>query len=169
MTTTRPLTRLRPRPWLLWTLALIIAATGLVNLALAADHIVHADRYRDLHVAYPIWLRVVTALGWGGALLLIAGGLIRRRRWAQRGLVPLLSNYGAFGVLWLVIFAETDFSRGRIAFQALLTAIVVGVVAVVMRLRRVRRAFAAAPHRAGPTPTSATDYPDQHTAGERST
>ena len=71
----------------------------------------------------------------------LAVGLARRRAWARRWILVILSNYGAFGVLWLVIFARSDFDRGRIAFQAALTALLIALAAWVMRWRRVRRAF----------------------------
>ena len=52
-----------------------------------------------------------------------------------------LSNYGAFSVLWSIGFARADFARQRIAFQAMLVVLLVGVAAWVMRWRRVRAAF----------------------------
>lgn len=135
----------RQRFWTLWTLSLIITLTGLYNLVLAWDHLRHAGYYRDLGASYPPLLRAVTALAWGVLLAAWGIGLARRRSWARRGLVVLLSNYGGFGVLWLIVYARSDFGRGRIAFQAAVTALLIVLAAWIMRWRRVRAAFAA-PH-----------------------
>jgi hypothetical protein len=129
------------RPWTLWAFGLIVILIGVYNLLLALDQALHAGDYRDLGVSYPPLLRAVLALGWGITFGAFGAGLLRRRQWARRWILILVSNYGAFGVLWLVVYAESDFSRDRIAFQAVLTAGLVGLVAGVTRWRRVRRAF----------------------------
>jgi hypothetical protein len=53
----------------------------------------------------------------------------------------ILSNYGAFGVLWLLIYAQSDFSQGRIVFQAVLTTGLIALVGWIMTWRRIRRSF----------------------------
>lgn len=132
----------RPRrPWTLWALSLVVILVGVANLALALDHAWHAGHYRARGVSYPPLLRAALALGWAALLLALGVGLARRQRWARRWLVLALSNYGAFGVLWLVIYARSDYDRGRIAFQAALTALLLALAAWVLRWRRVRRAF----------------------------
>lgn len=146
-----------PRPWTLWAIALIIALIGAANLALAWDQLRHADRYADLGVSYPIWLRTITALAWGALLVAFGAGLARRQQWARRWVVLLVSNYGLFGVLWLVSYAESDFGRDRIAFQAALTGLLVLLLAWVMRWRRVRRPFDPTP----PDPINARDAGDE--------
>jgi hypothetical protein len=129
------------RPWTLWAFGLIVILIGVYNLLLALDQALNAGDYRDLGVSYPPLLRAVLALGWGVAFGVFGAGLIWRRQWARRWILVLVSNYGAFGVLWLVVYAESDFSRDRIVFQAVITAALVGLVAWVKRWRRVRRAF----------------------------
>lgn len=138
-----------PRPWTLWILCAVLAAIAVINAALAWDHVQRADEYRALGVSYPPLLRAGLALIWAIALGALALGLVQRRRWARRWILVVLSNYGAFGVLWLMIYARSDFDRGRIAFQAVLTALLVALVAWIMRWPRIRRAFepGAAPNR----------------------
>lgn len=141
------------RPWSLWIFSLILAGIGTYNLLLAFEHVVRAGEYRALGVSYPPLLRAILALGWGVALLALGVGLVRRSRRARRWTLALLSNYGAFGVLWMIVFAQSDFARGRIAFQAILTAALVLLAAWVLRWRRVRVAFgAAADARSGAEP-----------------
>lgn len=149
-----------PRPWALWMFCAILAAIAVINAALAWDHVLRADEYRALGVSYPPLLRAGFALIWAGALGAFAVGLAWRRRWARRWILVVLSNYGAFGVLWLVIYARSDFDQGRIAFQAVLTAALIALVAWMMRWRRIRRAFE--PDAAPGTP----DDPFQSSSGE---
>ena len=130
------------RPWTLWGISLIVLLTGVANGWLAYDHVRHAAAYRALGVSYPPLLRAALAAGWGALLVTFGVGLFRRRQWARRWVVVLLSNYGAFGVLWLIVFARSDSARQRIAFQAVATLGLVMLLAWMMRWRRVRDAFA---------------------------
>lgn len=125
------------RPWTLWVFSLSIVLIGVYNMLLALDQVRHAGYYRDLGVSYPPWLRAITALGWGVLLIAAGIGLARRRRWARRWWWIMLSNYGAFNVLWLIVFAESDFSRGRVVFQAVLTVVLLALVAGIARWRRI--------------------------------
>jgi len=129
------------RPWTLWLISLVMLLVGVYNLLLALDNLRRAGYYRDLGVSYPPLLRAATALAWGVGFLALGIGLVRRRWQARRWAWVLVSNYGLFHVLWLIMFARSDFGRGRIAFEAILTAAIVVLVAWVMRWRRVRRAF----------------------------
>jgi hypothetical protein len=129
------------RPWALWLIGLIMILVGVYDLLLALDNVRRAGYYRDLGVSYPPMLRAATALAWGVGFVALGIGLVRRRRGARRWAWVLVSNYGLFHVLWLIVFARSDFGRGRIAFEAALTAVIVVLVAWVMRWRQVRRAF----------------------------
>jgi len=126
-----------PRPWTRWGFGLIVVLLGVYNLLLAWDNVVHAGEYRDLGVSYPPLLRAGLALGWSALLLALGIGVGRRNPWTRRGWWILLSNYGAFNVLWLIVFAESDFSRGRVAFQAVASAALLGLAAAILRWRRV--------------------------------
>lgn len=132
---------LRRPPWSLRILCLVVVGTGVYNLLLALDNGQNAGRYRDLGVSYPVALRVLTALGWGVILLAAGIGLWRRTPHARRWTLLALSNYGAFGVLWKVAYAQSDFSRDRLAFQAALATALVAAVAWVLNRKRVRAAF----------------------------
>jgi hypothetical protein len=130
-----------PRPWLVWALSLIALLTAAINLRLALDQSLNADDYRALGVSYPPLLRSALALAWGIGFAAVGIGLARRQAWARRGLLVLVSNYGAFGVLWIVVYARSDFSRDRLPFQIAVTAGLIAAVAWITRWRRVRRAF----------------------------
>ncbi len=152
--------RLPRRPWTLWSLSLIVTAMGVANLLLALDHARHAADYRALGVSYPPLLRAGCALGWGVALLALAGGLWRRRRWARHWSLIVLSNYGAFGVLWLLVFARSDYSRGRIAFQTVLTVILLALLGWMMRGRRVKAALGLPAARTADSEVTLIDHPE---------
>ncbi len=140
----RQATYLERRPWLLWALSLVIAAIGAINVLLAWDHVARAGHYRDLGVSYPPLLRAGFALLWGVLFVVFGVGLARRRCWARRWILVLASNYGAFGVLWMIVFAASDFARGRIVFQAALTAGLIALLAWLLRWRRIRCRFPGA-------------------------
>jgi hypothetical protein len=133
-----PTNRVQPRrPWTRWGFGLIVALLGLYNVLLALDNFFQASVYRDLGVSYPSVLRAALALSWGVPLLALGIGVLWRQDWTRRWWLILLSNYGAFNVLWLLVFAESDFSRGRVAFQAVVTVALLGLSAVILRWRRV--------------------------------
>lgn len=141
----------RRRPWLLWGLAAVVIGIAVVNGALAWDHARNASAYRDLGVSYPPELRALLAAGWCALLSVLGVGLFCRKRWARRWILVILSNYGAFGVLWLLVYAQSDYSRGRIAFQAVVTALLIGLLAWMMRWRRLRAPFEHEHHEQGIT------------------
>ncbi len=137
------------RPWLVWGLSLIALLTAVYNLLLALDQALNAGEYRALGVSYPPLLRSGLALAWGTGFAAVGIGLARRQPWARRGLLILVSNYGVFGVLWLVVYAKSDFSRDRVPFQIAVTAGLIGAVAWITRRRRVRRAFKIEDNKSG--------------------
>jgi hypothetical protein len=136
-------------PWLVWGLSLIALLTALYNLLLALDQAINAGEYRALGISYPPLLRSVLALAWGIGFAAVGIGLARRQSWARRGLLILVSNYGAFGVLWIVVYARSDFSRDRLPFQIAVTAGVIAAVAWITHWWRVRRAFKCEDNKSG--------------------
>jgi hypothetical protein len=137
------------RPWLVWGLSLIALLTALYNLLLALDQAINAGEYRALGVSYPPLLRSALALVWGIGFVAVGIGLARRQPWARRGLFVLVSNYGVYGVLWIVVYARSDFSRDRLPFQIAVTAGLIAAVAWITRWRRIRRAFKAEDNKSG--------------------
>jgi hypothetical protein len=136
-------------PWLLWTLSLITLLVAAINLRLALNQTINAGEYRALGVSYPPLLRSALALAWGIGFAAVGIGLARRQAWARRGLLVVVSNYGAFGVLWLVVYARSDFSRNRFPFQIAVTAGLIAAVAWITRWRRVRQAFKSKDDKSG--------------------
>jgi len=129
------------RSWTLWLFGLILILVGVYNLLLALDNVCRAGYYRDLGVSYPPLLRAATALAWGVGFLALGIAWWQRRWRARHWTWVVVSNYGLFHVLWLIVFARSDFGRGRIAFQVVLVVTIGVLLAWVMRWRRVRQAF----------------------------
>lgn len=141
--TNTPSNRTR-RPRLLWLFALVLATIGVANLALALDHLRHAERYQALGVSYPPLLRAGWGALWAAVFLALAAGLIGRRSWAHRWTVLAVSNYAALSVLWLVGFARADFARHSLPFQALWAGVLAAGAWWIMRRRDVRAVFVTA-------------------------
>jgi hypothetical protein len=131
-------TRSSPRPWTRWAVSLALALTGVYNLLLALDNARHAEEYRALGVSYPPLLRAALALAWGAAFVTLSVSLVRRERWVWRWGWAVVSNYGVFSVLWIIVFAESEYNQGRIGFQTVLTAVLAVLAIGMLRWRRVR-------------------------------
>lgn len=73
----------------------------------------------DVTPSYPPIVRAITAgvwaIAWGWAAL--------RRPLTLKMVAPLLTAYGMWSVLWLLIFVRSDYDRGRVAFQAAFTVL----------------------------------------------
>jgi hypothetical protein len=97
----------------------LILINGLNLIVSAAD----AVYVSTLNLSYPPLLRIVAALGWMLAFGYLALGTMRGRPGVRRQVAPLLTLYGVWGVLWLLLFARSSYAQGRVAFQAALTVV----------------------------------------------
>lgn len=97
-----------------------LIAVNLINLIQTAGD---AAYLYTLGLAYPVLLRVVVSGVWVAVFGWLLVRVIRGDRRAWRWVAPALTVYGASGVVWLLVFAQSDFGRGRIGFQAMLTVI----------------------------------------------
>src|SRR5258708_6920756 len=68
-------------------------------------------------------VRLLLASAWIVIFALLLAGLIRRRRMAFTWTAPIITLYGISSVVWNILFARSDYSRGGIGFQALVTAL----------------------------------------------
>jgi hypothetical protein len=105
-------------PWWLY-----IALIGLIG-AKAIELVVTLSSNPDGLPFLPI-VRVIFAGGWLVALLVIGVALWRRQRCAFRWIVPLLNLYALTHVLWQLLFFRSDFDRGRLPFQIVISALLV--------------------------------------------
>jgi len=106
----------------LWIL-LLTAGLIIANVLTVTGSWANTSMFGDLPLSYPPALRQIAALVWIGMFALLLFGLLRKSRRAYAAAAPLISLYAAFGLLWLVVFAQADYDRRRVGFQALLSLV----------------------------------------------
>lgn len=117
----------------------ILAVLLIVNGAAALQTVQSFAADLALGVAYPPALRLFGNVVWALVFAGLIVAMYRRPRRAIRWTAPLLSIYGALNVFSLLLFARTNFDRGRIPFQALLTVILLLPIWWLGRKRRAAR------------------------------
>lgn len=131
----------RKRPVVFRALCVALLGVGAINLGVALRTIQLAPRYMVLGVSFSPPLLVLVSVGWGAGFLWVAWRLWRLRAGAPRLAVALVSAYGLFQVGWWRLFARADYTLLRWPFAALLTALVVALVAWYLYRPRVRTLF----------------------------
>jgi hypothetical protein len=105
--------------WLLAVLGLLFGAE-IVDLR---GTLINAADYEAFAIPFPAAIRLIFSglwaliLGW----LFLALFFRRRRAFALTG--PILTIYALMGLLWGLLFYQSDFDRGRLTFQAILAAL----------------------------------------------
>lgn len=108
----------RPR----WLIA-VFAALAAVNLIGLVAAIRDVPTYRQLNLPFPAVLIPANNGLWVVVFGAVAVGLFRRQRWAVRHFASLVTAYAMIRLGWLALFAASDYDRGRLAFQATITAL----------------------------------------------
>jgi tryptophan-rich sensory protein len=107
----------RPPLWITAILVLLILAS-LYSLGgtLASD-----QHYESLDLPFSSTARIALSLVWllSFAALLIGALLNKRLTFAL--IAPLLTIYGVFNLIWSIRFVQSDYGRGALGFQALIT------------------------------------------------
>ena len=134
-------TKARRRPRRLIAVTLVLGAIGVVEVAQALRTAQNADLYRALGVSFPVHADAALSLSWGLAFLAVSWGVWRRRTWARRAVFILLPAFGVFSVVWLALYARSDYDVGRLPFLALVTAGGVLLILWTLTQRGVRAAF----------------------------
>lgn len=107
------------RWWFPAALMACAAASGLNTLLTVLDGPYQAS----LGVSYPILLRAGSAAAWCAVLAWYAVRVARRLPGAGRRGALTVTLYGAWGILWPLVFARSDAGRSRIAFQLAATVL----------------------------------------------
>jgi hypothetical protein len=100
-------------------LTVLIAVNGYNFAASLAD----APYAYTLGLSYPPLLRIASALLWAALFAVLLIGVVRGRPGVRGRVAPALTVYGAWSVIWLIVFARSDYAHGRIAFQAAATVV----------------------------------------------
>jgi hypothetical protein len=125
----------------MWTLrftigiCLFLAIRGLGIAWVTLDQLA---LYRQLEAAGSPILRSGINASFGIALLIVAWGLYRQRAWAIQQFWGIIAAYLAFSWVWLAIYAQADFDRGRLAFSSVTSGVLVGLLWWLrLRLRKI--------------------------------
>jgi ABC-type spermidine/putrescine transport system permease subunit II len=86
-------------------------------------------------------LRIALAGAWAIAFSILAIDLIRRRAWAFRWLLPMVTLYALSGLALGAVFSRSDFDRSRFPFLIAQTILVLVLLAIWVRIgvRKVTR------------------------------
>jgi hypothetical protein len=108
-------------------IALAVGALSLFN-GLGAWHVLTAlPALRELTIQIPLVVLLGLPLAWCVALAALSIGLLLKDRRAVRLFAPMLSLY-ALSRLSVALLAQSDYDRGRLGAQALLTALWIAVI-----------------------------------------
>ena len=108
-------------------IALAVGALSLFN-GLGAWHVLAAlPALRELPVQMPLVVLLGLPLVWCVAFAALSLGLLLRSWRAVRLFAPMLSLY-ALSRLGMSLLAQSDYDRGRLGAQALLTVLWIGII-----------------------------------------
>ncbi len=137
------LAKKRHRPKFLTLTALLTGALGVVRIVRALRRLQEARFYADAgyNISFPLPLDVLLSAAWGVALLVLWWGLWRLHPWAHRAALIMLPAYVGFTLIWLAIFARSDYDTGRLPCVALASVSSVSLFLFIFTRRRIRAAF----------------------------
>ena len=99
----------------------VVAAVAVVNGLSAVQTVGTISGQIALGVSYPPLIRGAASAIWTVVFAALTVGLFRRSVRVLRLVAPLLTIYGLWALLSLLVFARADFDRGRAVFQAVFT------------------------------------------------
>ncbi len=105
-----------------WLVVALLVFIGL-NVLDAAGTVSATSQYKGIAVPFPASVRIALALAWIIVLVVLTVGLLRRHPLAFRLAGPILTAYVLLALIWQTMFARSDYARGQIGFQALLSLI----------------------------------------------
>lgn len=115
----------------MWTLRLFYVVclyVGVRSLGIAGTTLSQLERYRTLEAAgSPIVRAGIYAL-FGVLFFLSIWGLHQRNERIIQALLPLLIAYTGFDLIWLWLFAQSDFARGRFGFLIVTSIVGLGLL-----------------------------------------
>ncbi len=105
-----------------WLLAIILALIA-ANLIEVIGILALTSSYAALQVPFSTAVRVTIAGGWDIVLTVLLVNLLRHNRRAVAWAAPILTLYSLTGLVWFIVFARSDYDRGRIGFQIVLAVV----------------------------------------------
>jgi hypothetical protein len=116
-----------PKRGPLWII-IFVSAVIVLNLISLLGLIADGPLYAMVNPAFPALLRAALVIWWIVSLGIVLIGLLRRRLWALTCLGPLLTLYVALGLLEGALFARSDYDRGGVGFQIVVSVILLAPI-----------------------------------------
>lgn len=110
--------------WLLILLSALIVGNGYVIIGTMQD----AANNAAPALPFAPSIRIILAVIWMMLLVAVLLGLLRGHPTAFTLVAPLLTVYGAIGLVWNALYAQSSYGRGSQPFDVLLTLIVLAPV-----------------------------------------
>ena len=103
--------------WIAFSACVILVALNLIG----SIQVIRTNP--SMEVSYPVVLRVASGVGITALFAALAIALLRVPNHALGLFAPLISLYGLWDTLWLILFAQASYDQGRIGFQLIITLV----------------------------------------------
>ena len=78
------------------------------------------------------------SLIWGVVFVILVLGLLQRRLWAGRWVSWLIVGFISYKAIYIVLFAQADYDRGRVPFLLVMTSLIL-IIPLVIAIRDARQ------------------------------
>jgi hypothetical protein len=109
-------------PWWLDIMLFVLISAKAIEVVVTLSNLTVLDA---LPLPFSPIVRVIFAGYWLVTLIVCTVGLWHQARWVFRWTVPVITFYALTHVLWQVLFFRSDFDRGRLAFQIVISILLV--------------------------------------------
>ena len=120
MTSATSLALVKRAPWWLYFVLLGLISAKSIEIAVTLSNI---SALADLPLPFSVIVRIAFAGSWLVMLTVCVVALFRQSPWAVRWIVPVISLYALTHVLWQLLFFRSDFDRGRLGFQIVISVL----------------------------------------------
>lgn len=129
------------RPFLVTLLAVVVFLLSALSWGQAAYALARRAFLNALDLSIPLWVIAASGLVWGVIFLITAWGLWTLRAWARIAAIVSFVLYPIVTLGLQVAFAQGVYERGRLPFMAAISALIAGLVALILTRRRIRASF----------------------------
>ncbi len=129
------------RPFLVTLLAVVVLLLAVVNGGRAIETLLHWSTLSGLDLSIPLWLVAGSGILWGAAWLVEAVGLWRGWPPARVAGMILFVLYPIHMLGMQAAFARGAYERDQLSFTAITSALVAGLVALILTRPGIRRSF----------------------------
>jgi len=92
----------------------------------------------DITSRVPPAIEAGISLIWGVVFVILVLGLLQRRLWAGRWVSWLIVGFISYKAIYIVLFAQADYDRGRVPFLLVVTSLIL-IIPLVIAIRDARQ------------------------------